>query len=331
MVTERLDVFTVPVLFLLGLPLAADSADFWLITLAAVGGSILGAAFIIPLRKQMIEIDRLRFPTGTGVAAILKSPGAGTQKALVLLAGVVAGAAVYWFVAAEQLGFFNYGSLGIQTVSADSFDVGRFLDFPPQLELIFGIAPFALGAGYITGRPGLLILAGGILAYHILTPLAFSLGWMPQTVSAADAPSYGFSAFNRPLGIGLLLGGAIMGIVVSLPVIKEAFRSIAAASKLKGGGDELGLRVLVTAVVLAVALTTTSLRVGLKSRGLAESWSADLVQAWKSGSRGKPQGSRFSKDHKRDRHRCDADCRPRLASAAPFPPDFRSAYGTLAA
>ena len=77
---------------------------------------------------------------------------------------------------------------------------------------------------------------------------------MPQTVSAADAPSYGFSAFNRPLGIGLLLGGAIMGIVVSLPVIKEAFRSIAAASKLKGGGDELGLRVLVTAVVLAVAL-----------------------------------------------------------------------------
>ena len=247
-------IFTVPVLFLLGLPLAADGADFWLITLAAVGGSILGAAFIIPLRKQMIEIDRLRFPTGTGVAAILKSPGAGTQKALVLLAGVVAGAAVYWFVAAEQLGFFNYGSLGIQTVSADSFDVGRFLDFPPQLELIFGIAPFALGAGYITGRPGLLILAGGILAYHILTPLAFSLGWMPQTVSAADAPSYGFSAFNRPLGIGLLLGGAIMGIVVSLPVIKEAFRSIAAASKLKGGGDELGLRVLVTAVVLAVAL-----------------------------------------------------------------------------
>ena len=61
-------IFTVPVLFLLGLPLAADSADFWLITLAAVGGSILGAAFIIPLRKQMIEIDRLRFPTGTGVA-----------------------------------------------------------------------------------------------------------------------------------------------------------------------------------------------------------------------------------------------------------------------
>ena len=37
-----------------------------------IGGSaILGTAFIIPLRKQMIEIDRLRFPSGTAVAAIL--------------------------------------------------------------------------------------------------------------------------------------------------------------------------------------------------------------------------------------------------------------------
>ena len=247
-------IFTVPVLFLLGLPLTADSADFWLITLAAVAGAVLGAAFIIPLRKQMIEIDRLRFPTGMGVAAILKSPGAGTKKAVVLLAGVLVGAAIYWFVAAAQLGLPHYGSLNIDTLSAEAFDAGRFLNFPPQLELIFGIAPFALGAGYITGRPGLLVLAGGILAYHVLTPMAYSMGWMPESISAHDAPGYGFGAFNRPLGIGLLLGGALMGIVVSLPAIKEAFKSIASAGKLRGGGDELGLKVLTTAAVLAAVL-----------------------------------------------------------------------------
>ena len=247
-------IFTVPVLFLLGLPLAADSGDFWLITLAAVGGAILGTAFIIPLRKQMIEIDRLRFPTGTGVAAILKSPGAGPRKAVVLLGGIAAGAAVYWFVAAEQLGFASYGSLGIEVLAADALDAGRLLSFPPQLELIFGIAPFALGAGYITGRPGLFVLAGGILAYHVLTPLAFSMGWMPQSVAAHEAPAYGFSAFNRPLGIGLLLGGAMMGIVMSLPAIREALKSVAAAGRVQGGGDELGVRVLATAAVLAGVL-----------------------------------------------------------------------------
>jgi len=244
-------IFTVPVLFLLGLPLAADGADFWLITLAAVGGAILGTAFIIPLRKQMIEIDRLRFPSGTGVAAILKSPGAGPRKAVVLLAGIGAGAAVYWFVAAEQLGLPSYGSLGIDVLTAGALDAGRLLSFPPQVELIFGIAPFALGAGYITGRPGLFVLAGGVLAYHVLTPFAFAMGWMPASVAAHEAPAYGFGAFNRPLGIGLLLGGAMMGIVMSLPAVRAALKSVAAAGRVRGGGDELGLPVLVTAAVLA--------------------------------------------------------------------------------
>ena len=247
-------IFTVPVLFLLGLPLAAGGADFWLITLAAVGGAILGTAFIIPLRKQMIEIDRLRFPSGTGVAAILKSPGAGARKAVVLLAGIGAGAAVYWFVAADQLGLPSYGSLGVDVLTADALDAGRLLNFPPQLELIFGIAPFALGAGYITGRPGLFVLAGGILAYHVLTPFAYAMGWMPAVVAAHEAPAYGFSAFNRPLGIGLLLGGAMMGIVMSLPAIRAALRSVAAAGRVRGGGDELGLPVLATAAALAGVL-----------------------------------------------------------------------------
>ncbi len=247
-------IFTVPVLFLLGLPLAAGGADFWLITLAAVGGAILGTAFIIPLRKQMIEIDRLRFPSGTGVAAILKSPGAGARKAVVLLAGIGAGAAVYWFVAADQLGLPSYGSLGIDVLTADALDAGRLLNFPPQLELIFGIAPFALGAGYITGRPGLFVLAGGILAYHVLTPFAYAMGWMPASVAAHEAPAYGFGAFNRPLGIGLLLGGAMMGIVMSLPAIRAALKSVAAAGRVRGGGDELGMPVLVTAACLAGVL-----------------------------------------------------------------------------
>src|SRR5690606_1842050 len=88
-------IFTVPVLLLMGIPLAWDSMNFWLITLAGCAGAVLGTAFIIPLRKQMIDIDRLRFPSGTGVAVILKSPGAGPAKAIVLLVGIVIGALIY--------------------------------------------------------------------------------------------------------------------------------------------------------------------------------------------------------------------------------------------
>ncbi|HCT45711.1 MAG TPA: hypothetical protein DF699_10905, partial [Phycisphaerales bacterium] len=82
-------IFTVPVLLLLGFELSVGGLDFWLITLACVCGAVLGGAFIIPLRKQMLDIERLRFPSATAVAAILKSPGAGPKKAIVLGIGIV--------------------------------------------------------------------------------------------------------------------------------------------------------------------------------------------------------------------------------------------------
>jgi hypothetical protein len=79
---------------------------------------------------------------------------------------------------------------------------------------------------------------------------------MPATVDEAGAAGYGFGSINRPLGIGLLLGGALMGVIASLPAIREAFKSIAAAGKAKsaggGGSDELGLKVLVAAVAGAL-------------------------------------------------------------------------------
>ena len=68
-------IFTVPVLLLLSgehysfqSDFRPDKPLFWLLTLACVAGAVLGCAFIIPIRKQMIDIDRLRFPTGTAVA-----------------------------------------------------------------------------------------------------------------------------------------------------------------------------------------------------------------------------------------------------------------------
>ena len=276
-------IFTVPVLLLLGISLSISGVDFWLITLAAMAGAVLGAAFIIPLRKQMIDIDRLRFPTGTGVAVILKSPGAGAKKAIVLGAGIAIGALIYLPVGLEQLGqalidgaaanggtsavgeamhHLTYTALGNAVFGTDqqylvgeALDAGSLFGIPAQFQLIFAIAPFALGAGYITGRPGLLVLAGGILTYLILGPLTYQLGWMPKTVEAAGVGGQTQATLGRPLGIGLLLGGAIMGVLASLPAIREALKSVAAAGKIKGAkSDELGLKPLFVAVIAAIAL-----------------------------------------------------------------------------
>src|SRR5690606_29163336 len=66
-------IFTMPVIFLLGMQ---DEIDYPSLILATVAGAVLGNALIIPLRKQIIDYERLRFPTAVGVAAVLKAPGA---------------------------------------------------------------------------------------------------------------------------------------------------------------------------------------------------------------------------------------------------------------
>ena len=298
-------IFTLPVLLLLDpvkYKLAWDGSLFWILTLACVAGSILGCAFIIPIRKQMIDIDRLRFPTGTAVAAILKSPGAGVSKTVALLVGVLLAMLVYLPVGLPEIkrgpkpaegekdtreSLPGYGDLdwrlaapkpsASNTPGADeqyarewervdrdgdgepdliltheSIDVGRLLGLPDQVLFVFAIAPFALGAGYVTGRAGLLVLAGGILAFFVLNPFAYAMGWTPETISAAEVPKYAYGAFNRPLGIGLLLGGALMGMLVALPSIREAIRSLATTDKRAGKADnELGLGVLLFALIVA--------------------------------------------------------------------------------
>jgi putative OPT family oligopeptide transporter len=68
--------FSIPALFILG------ETDFnaVLMVFSCIAGGILGIAFIIPLRKQMIDFERLTYPGGVAVAAVLKSPGAGIAK-----------------------------------------------------------------------------------------------------------------------------------------------------------------------------------------------------------------------------------------------------------
>lgn len=70
-----------------------------------------------------------------------------------------------------------------------SIDIGRILGIPGQFALVFAITPLSLGAGYITGRPGLMVLVGGILAYCIVNPITYNLGWLPTEVDPGASPT----------------------------------------------------------------------------------------------------------------------------------------------
>jgi uncharacterized oligopeptide transporter (OPT) family protein len=267
-------IFTVPVLYLLGMQ--ADVNPLWLLA-ATIAGAVMGVAFIIPTRKQMIDLDRLRFPTGTAVASVLRSPGEGVQKALVLVFGIVISMTVIWFTeCADALnvpelglgGFLGWAGiaekLGVQPgiVSAGSVDLGAWIMDQPRLaglwhpafNFTWAIAPFALGAGFITGRPGLVVLAGGLLAYFVITPIAFEAGWMPSDTAAAAAGGWAKANMNRPLGIGLLMGGAAVGLLFAFPAIGGALKSMTTQRSRSSERDELPIWGLGLALIMAFAL-----------------------------------------------------------------------------
>ena len=91
-------VFTLPALFMLDAKWRAEGLpgiefDALPLIIGGVSGAILGVVLIIPLRKQMIDLDRLRFPSGVAVSTIIRSGSSGLEKAKLLGIGFALSAA----------------------------------------------------------------------------------------------------------------------------------------------------------------------------------------------------------------------------------------------
>lgn len=231
--------FSVPALFILG----ETDFSYPLMVFGCMAGGILGIAFIIPLRKQMIDFERLTFPGGVAVAAILKSPGAGMQKAMLMLGGV----AVSGIVHAISLGT-GFGN----------WDLGALIGLPEYMNGVWYVSMLTFGVAYIAGKGGFFFIIGGYVCYWILAPLLAAQGMLPVDAAGQVITDPGAlrGLLFRPVGIGMLIGGAIAGIVLALPLIVSAVRSMQDAAKMKTSlsKDELPIKLLYIAVAGAAVL-----------------------------------------------------------------------------
>ena len=233
--------FTVPALFILGY------TDFnaVLMVFACIAGGVLGIAFIIPLRKQMIDFERLTYPGGVAVATILKSPGAGVRKAMLLVSGAVLSGLLH---GVSQLTGF------------EDWNVGALLGMPEYMNGVWYVSLLTVGIAFIAGKGGFFFIVGGYVCYWLLAPMLSGLGLLPSADALVAAetslPGYLRVVLFRPVGIGMLIGGALMGIVLALPLITSAIRSMQTAAKLKTAvtTDEMPIRLLYIAVGLAAIL-----------------------------------------------------------------------------
>ena len=246
-------VFTLPALFMLDLKmrqaggegLSFDLAPF---LLAGIAGAVLGVVVIIPLRKQMVDLDRLRFPSGVAVASIIRSGSTGADKFILLMAGFLISAAM-------KLLLLNVHIPGL--IEHEEFLFG-FGVIPDYLSPVVSLSLMNVAAGLLAGRGGLPFFVGGALAWWVISPIAVASGWVPDDPAVQWGFLYG--RMLRPLGIGVLIGGALMGVVVSGPAIVGALRSLASATQTakaggtKVGSDELPLSALILGTIAAVIL-----------------------------------------------------------------------------
>jgi len=155
-------------------PLSFVALSIWAISVA-----FLGVHFAVPLRRQMVVVDRLKYPTGTAAGETIRAMYASgieaVKKAKVLLYSGIFAALFKLLFLIEPLGLERFENLSFDDVGM--FGVAILGISAYSLQLGINLSPMMLGAGVLIGpRVGWSLLAGSIIAWGILTPILLHNG-----------------------------------------------------------------------------------------------------------------------------------------------------------
>ena len=206
----------------------------------------LGVFLAIPMKRQMVNQEQLKFPSGIAAAETLRSlysKGAeAMKKAYALLIALVAGGLVgllrTYGTLAEQLRTSGWPQVWLEKLQGLLY-IPEALNFPQWLSPIprgqmtgLALEPSVLliGAGMITGlRVSLSMLLGAVLLYFVVAPQLVVMdlthaklaGYVPSFVTAANGD------FNPTRWA--LWGGTSIMVFSSLATVAIQWRTIARA------------------------------------------------------------------------------------------------------
>ena len=133
------------------------------------------------------------------------------------------------------------------------------LGFPDYLNGTWYLSLMTVGVAFIAGRGGVAFIIGGFVCYWFLAPLLDITGMFPvnQAGEVISDPNQLRLMLFRPTGIGMLIGGAIIGVVFAFPLIKSAVKSMQSSAKTESAmsKDEMPIKLLYVAVVGAAIFT----------------------------------------------------------------------------
>jgi OPT family oligopeptide transporter len=216
--------------------------------------AVLGITMAIPMKRQMINIEQLRFPSGIACAETLKilysqgQKGARAAKALVY-SGIIAGILKYW---EEGFGLIHFGKevkgkypfdLGDYSMGAlqDWFNgklfglINKLQDIFPvwfiqdtfkdwkDRTVYFGLDMMLLAAGALVGmKVSLSMFIGGTLCWMVFVPMMQHYGPIPHSPIAYR------DIIQWPLwgGVACMVTSGLLSFALQWKSILKAFSNI---------------------------------------------------------------------------------------------------------
>jgi len=245
----------IPALFLLGGATGAVAVlhrpdgtplvpTWWEIGLWCLFTSMLGVSFAVPMRRSLIVMEKLRFPTGTAAAETIRtlySQGASAVRQAAALAAVGAASLAVTFLRDwKPASWFGdrpelirwiriHSSYSVESIAKlfGSFSPSVF--GCPMASLTIGVAvsPMLLGAGVLIGpRIAVSLVIGGAVAWLGAAPALYHggiLAEIAQTAGAAEPLQYGVIVkWTLWPALGLMLASAVGGMAVQGKLIWRA-------------------------------------------------------------------------------------------------------------
>lgn len=221
-------VAAIPAMKILGFEVPVWGLFVWALSIA-----YLGVMFAVPLRRQYVVIEKLRFPTGTATAntivAMFATAGEAVAKAKVLLYfGIFA---FVYIVAAYFVPYLEHppihewvGSAALATAAAWGFSLY--------------LGPMLFGAGFMIGpRVGASLAAGAVVGWGVLGYIAQDSGWAPHAnpmvIHDKASDMWGIRGWILWPGVAIMVGDALMSLGLSWRTFVTAFKG----TKRAVGGD----------------------------------------------------------------------------------------------
>jgi len=213
--------------------------SYWLLAVWAISIAFLGVFFAVPLRKQMVVIEKLKYPTGTAAAETIKAMYASgveaVKKARVLLYAAIGAGLLKLILSIKPLHLTGLVDVGFEDFGLASWGI-LGVSFA-ALHFGLNLSPMMLGAGILIGpRVGWSLFIGSIIAWGICAPIVLHAG----IITSPDAAGIYRNAFKWVLwpGVALMVTSGFTSLAMQYKTIGATLRSLRQAAKGGEGSSE---------------------------------------------------------------------------------------------